>query len=148
MSNIWTSERTCVRNKQHLRRAVEISNTVFGTDLEVVDKQSFRQYYSSHGYKAETPCDCVVRLRNKDTAYELGMVAKNEKEWTPTFDAHGGGFGLVDAIGEEANRILSCLGAAEAEQIAKRHRQKVDYEIDEGLLVMVATEMAQQEGYY
>lgn len=136
MSMLWASTRPIARDETTLRRAVEIHNEQFHTNLEVVQKDTYRTFYGE-----SAGCEFVVRDRNSEETYELGFAKQSDAEWSVVYDKHAEGNGLEALVGEDGRGILSCMGAAQAEAVARKENHTMQLLVENGLLTALMTPM-------
>lgn len=113
-----------IKDLECLKRACE------KLGLEFVEGQKTYRWYGRHvgdyplpaGFSKEDlgHCEHAIRVPGKPGAYEVGVMKRRDgKEgYTLQYDFWGGGYGLQDAIGINANRLLSRYSAEVGMQVA------------------------------
>lgn len=73
-------------------------------------------------------CEHAIRVKGKPNAYEVGVVRRKDgRGFTLLWDFWSGGFGLQDAVGEDANRLKQNY----ATQVARKYWTRKGYTVSE-----------------
>ena len=93
---------TTIKTKQVIKslETLEAACRMLGT-VELVRDAKQHKYWRG----ALAPCDHKIRVKNNEDAYEIGVVRKGN-EFELNADFFIGGCGLVDAVGQDASRLL------------------------------------------
>jgi hypothetical protein len=108
--------------------------------LEFRENQKTYRWYGHHVGDYPLPqgitkqdlgkCDHAIGIKGSKTAYEMGLVKQGD-HYVPIFDFWSGGYGLMEKIGEDANKFVSTYTKLVAVKQAKSFARSEGWTISE-----------------
>lgn len=76
--------------------------------MEFKEGQTTCRYYAGR----KEPCTHAIVVPGNTDAYELGVLQEEDGTFSLLFDSYGGGNGLIDKIGRNADRLMQEVSVA------------------------------------
>lgn len=120
-----------IKDLDSLEKACEVLG------LELVRGQTTFKWFGKHmgdyplpaGFRAEDigKCEHAIRVKGAPKAYEVGIVPRRDGRpgYTALYDFWQGGYGLMDKIGKDGNKIKQEYAA----QVAMKHARKKGFSV-------------------
>jgi hypothetical protein len=118
--------------------------------MEFVEGQTTYNWYGHHVGDWPLPkgftkndmgkCDHALRIPNNSKAYEVGVAKRrdNRPGYTLLYDFWSGGYGLMDKIGKDGNKLKQAYAESVACKSLKKKGFKIQRKVENGKVVLTA----------